>query len=337
MGLESSSSTSIAQLDAIWPLDGEPRSQGAAHLRLIKQVLKDTFPGVGGQGYSIPITTTEAELNYVSGVTSALQTQLNAITAAASAIEAALQLQTYTAFTTTGTAPNFVLTTTPVVTSLSSRLRYSVKFHANGTGSDLLSVDGLTSYHIVQFNSSGSYVPPVITAGMIANIEFDSSNNYWVIIDPLPPAVVQGITGELRCFAMATPPSGWLTCPTSATTLNGVSRTTYSALFTAIGGATSVWGVNPGVSTGDGSTTFNLPWVKQGGVFVNGVSQLGVATAGQMPAHTHTQTNQNGIGGSGYPGWSGTGNPTASGQTGSAGSGTDNLAAGVYTQWAVKT
>jgi microcystin-dependent protein len=53
------------------------------------------------------------------------------------------------------------------------------------------------------------------------------------------------IVGEVAFFALNTPPSGWLKA-------NGalVSRTTYAALFAAIG---TTFGV------GDGSTTFALP------------------------------------------------------------------------------
>lgn len=51
--------------------------------------------------------------------------------------------------------------------------------------------------------------------------------------------------GTIVEFASNTPPSGWLVCDGSA-----VSRSTYAALFSAIG---STWG------QGDQSTTFNLP------------------------------------------------------------------------------
>lgn len=51
--------------------------------------------------------------------------------------------------------------------------------------------------------------------------------------------------GEIKYFAMNTPPSHCLACDGSA-----VSRTTYAALFAAIG---TTWGA------GDGSRTFNLP------------------------------------------------------------------------------
>lgn len=52
-------------------------------------------------------------------------------------------------------------------------------------------------------------------------------------------------SGAISDFAMQTPPEGWLACDGAA-----VSRTTYAALFAAIG---TVWG------NGNGSTTFNVP------------------------------------------------------------------------------
>ena len=71
--------------------------------------------------------------------------------------------------------------------------------------------------------------------------------------------------GAIIDFGGASAPTGWLLCDGSA-----VSRTTYSALFAAIG---TKWGV------GDGSTTFNLPYlIKSGSV---GVSLVG-------PAYTAT-------------------------------------------------
>jgi hypothetical protein len=51
--------------------------------------------------------------------------------------------------------------------------------------------------------------------------------------------------GTVSAFAMATPPTDWLQCNGAA-----VSRTTYSALFAAIGTA---------FGEGNGTTTFNLP------------------------------------------------------------------------------
>lgn len=79
MGLESG--TNIAALDSSWPLSGDYIQEGDDHIRLVKAILKAQFPGTGGLGFAIPISATEAELNYSSGVTSGIQAQLNAITA----------------------------------------------------------------------------------------------------------------------------------------------------------------------------------------------------------------------------------------------------------------
>jgi hypothetical protein len=75
MSLETA--TTISGLVATNPASGDAVSQGDDHLRLLKSVLKAQFPGAAAGGYAIPITATEAELNYVHGVTSAIQTQLN--------------------------------------------------------------------------------------------------------------------------------------------------------------------------------------------------------------------------------------------------------------------
>lgn len=51
----------------------DPKSEGDNHLRGIKNVIKNTFPNIAGQ-----VTPTHIELNYVDGVTSAIQNQINA-------------------------------------------------------------------------------------------------------------------------------------------------------------------------------------------------------------------------------------------------------------------
>lgn len=63
----------ISDLVATNPTSADPKSQGDDHIRLLKSAIKTTFPNVAGA-----VTPTHLELNYVAGVTSALQTQLNA-------------------------------------------------------------------------------------------------------------------------------------------------------------------------------------------------------------------------------------------------------------------
>lgn len=77
MGIESVSF--IEDLNAAWPLSNDPREEGDNHLRLLKTVLQANFPNLGN---SVAVNPTAAELNHVVGVTSAIQTQLNTLTAA---------------------------------------------------------------------------------------------------------------------------------------------------------------------------------------------------------------------------------------------------------------
>lgn len=70
MGLETG--TYIDSLVATNPTSGDVKSEGDDHLRLIKSTIKATFAGVTGA-----VTPTHTELNFVDGVTSAIQTQMD--------------------------------------------------------------------------------------------------------------------------------------------------------------------------------------------------------------------------------------------------------------------
>lgn len=101
------------------------------------------------------------------------------------------------------------------------------------------------------------------------------------------PVVGTNPTGTIIAFGGTTAPPGYLNCDASA-----VSRTTYAALFTAIG---TTWGV------GNGTTTFNLPparvvLVGSGGsgtaTLANTVGSTGgeethALTSAENAAHTH--------------------------------------------------
>lgn len=98
--------------------------------------------------------------------------------------------------------------------------------------------------------------------------------------------------GSVVAYAGATPPTTWLSCEGQA-----VSRTTYAALFKAIG---VLWGA------GDGTTTFNLPDLRgrtlvaldagtartpvATAIAINGGASTVTLTAAQIPAHSHTTT-----------------------------------------------
>ena len=72
MALESP--TYISDLVATNPVGSDNISDGDAHIRNLKSAIKATFPNVSGA-----VTPTHTELNYVTGVTSSIQAQLNAL------------------------------------------------------------------------------------------------------------------------------------------------------------------------------------------------------------------------------------------------------------------
>jgi hypothetical protein len=74
MALEDLTGTKyLDDLNASNPAAGDNVSEGDDHIRGIKNVLKLTFPNVDAA-----VNATPTELNYVDGVTSAIQTQLDA-------------------------------------------------------------------------------------------------------------------------------------------------------------------------------------------------------------------------------------------------------------------
>jgi hypothetical protein len=75
MALEDLTGTKyIDDLNSSNPAAGDNVSEGDDHIRGIKNVLKTTFPSIDGA-----ITATDTELNYVDGVTSSIQTQIDNI------------------------------------------------------------------------------------------------------------------------------------------------------------------------------------------------------------------------------------------------------------------
>jgi len=98
--------------------------------------------------------------------------------------------------------------------------------------------------------------------------------------------------GAIIPYISETEPSGWLKCDGTA-----VSRTTYSSLFAVVGTA---------FGSGDGSTTFNLPDLRGRTVIGSGTgsgltartlaatggAETHILSISEMPAHTHSYSNQ---------------------------------------------
>lgn len=147
------------------------------------------------------------------------------------------------------------------------------------TSTELGYVDGVTSAIQTQIDTKAPLASPALTGTPTATTAAFGTNTTQVATTAF---VIQNsqTAGQVAFFAMNTAPTGWLKADGTA-----VSRTTYAALFAAIG---TTFGV------GDGSTTFNVPDMR--GEFVRGWDDgkgtdsgrtFGSSQAGQMQAHAH--------------------------------------------------
>ena len=132
------------------------------------------------------------------------------------------------------------------------------------------------------FTATGSAIATAATAAAARSaLSVNSTAETAAAISAAVAAVNSVPTGSVHVFAMSAAPSGYLACNGAA-----VSRTTYAALFAAIG-------VTHGA--GNGSSTFNLPDLR--GEFVRGWDDgrgvdtgraFGSTQTDAFKAHTHS-------------------------------------------------
>jgi len=95
---------------------------------------------------------------------------------------AQLQAQTYTAFTTGGTATAYTLTPTPALSALTAGQRFRVKMdQANSGTTPTLAVSGLAATAIKMYVTDGTKRDPVageLAANLLVDMEYDGTN--WV-------------------------------------------------------------------------------------------------------------------------------------------------------------
>ena len=111
-----------------------------------------------------------------------------------------------------------------------------------------------------------------LTGAVVGSASVDGSANVSISTTMTASGVP---TGAIMAFDLTTPPDGWLLCDGRA-----VSRTTYAALFAAIGTRHG---------SGDGSSTFNLP--DMDGLFIEGTtdaSKVGQKIEAGLPNITGT-------------------------------------------------
>lgn len=149
----------------------------------------------------------------------------------------ALQLQTYTAFTTTGGTVAFVGDANPDITGLTVNQRFNVTLNAGPTGSPTLAINGQTAKNCKYYHSSGikQFISAAVTPnGWKSDVYYDGTDYIWVNILPptIPaasPSYVVGsdmaVEGEYAASAVAIPHDDTIPLDTEGTQVMGIIYT----------------------------------------------------------------------------------------------------------------
>lgn len=269
MGLETG--TYINSLVATNPVVGDDVAQGDDHLRLLKSVILNTAPNVTGA-----ITATHTQLNYTVGVTSALQTQIDAKAPIASPTFTGTPTLPTGTIATTQTAGN---STTAVATT--AFVTAGITAHASG---DWVLMQTQTPTAVAQCDFVNG------TGGVIISTAYDA---YRIEITGLLPATtatdlyVRTSTNAGVAYDVAATDYRYMgsTQPSNSATISGFSGGTGATQYNATGGTHTV-----SSAAGDGVTgTLELGRLTDAlnarmrfdATFGNGASFIKATSAGQ--------------------------------------------------------
>lgn len=196
--------------------------------------------------------------------------------------DARVQNNTAIASAAGGTADAITGSYTPAITSLTNGMSLYVRAgSSNATTTPTFKADGTAIKTIVKGNGLPLVAGDIAGGGHWIELQYDATLDKWVLLNPATGVAVSVPAGEIAYFARNTAPSGYIKANGAA-----VSRTTYAALFAAIG---TTFGA------GDGSTTFTLPDLR--GEFVRGWDDsrgvdssrvFGSSQAGSIESHNHS-------------------------------------------------
>lgn len=190
---------------------------------------------------------------------------------------------------TGGSANTYTLSASQTLSAYFDGLKLTFEVTPTNTGASTLNVDGIGAASIVKYGATALEAGD-LNGGQKYTVVHDGTNFQLVnTVTPFASAVTSGNiplfsgtsgrftdsgytpttltpVGAVMDYAGSTAPTGWLLAYGQA-----VSRTTYSALFTAI---STTYGI------GDGSTTFNLPDLR--GRVVAGQDDMGGSSANRL-------------------------------------------------------
>lgn len=176
----------------------------------------------------------------------------------AQATEAGVQASAYNTASAAGAADALTAVFTPAITALTNGMTLYVRASAANTTTTPTFTPApgtIAAKAIVKGAGSALAAGDIAGPGHWIELQYDLTLDKWVLQNAAKGvSIMSQLPGEVCYFAMSTAPSGFLKANGAA-----VSRTTYAALFAAIG---TTFG------PGDGSTTFNLPDLR--GEFLRG-------------------------------------------------------------------
>jgi len=251
-------------------LVGDQRAIFQQYRRVKTQNTSGTVYGtVSSSTYSLGVTTIIVANDGTSALDSGLSTAAYGFMSATNpsipvlfVTNADEQKQTFTAFTTAGTAPAYTLTPSPAITAYTAGQRFRVKFHAAGTAGNM-AISSLSAKTLKQFAPDGTKVAATITTDLLADVEYDGTD--LIILNPLMP--------DINSVKVIPVRQTLLSCPITAGGLPSLGGSTGSTTFTTSG--TMIVTAANGESTNGGvnrvGSITNASWT---GLSTNGTMYL---------------------------------------------------------------
>ena len=217
--------TYISDLVSTNPTSSDPKSQGDDHLRLIKATVKASFPNVSGA-----VTPTHTELNYVDGVTSAIQTQID--TKGAHAGQAWTGAQDFTGATATAATQALGDSSTKLATTAFAQTMQSPAFTGTPTAPTATAGTATTQLATTAFVSATSFSTnlPGQTSNGYKVLSTDGANAGWYSY--LKSTVMRWADGTDVTKLMAWNLSGFTTGTTRTLTVRDENITVVGATST---------------------------------------------------------------------------------------------------------
>jgi microcystin-dependent protein len=171
---------------------------------------------------------------------------------------------------TGGTSTAYTLAYSAAPGALLDGMVHVVQFNAANGNAPTLNVNSLGAIPLYYYSAGAWRAVPaaLFDTDTISRVAYNASASAYRLLD------VRGDTGEIKAFAGATVPKGYLLCFGQA-----ISRTAYAGLFAVLG---TTYGA------GDGSTTFNLPDLR--GLVVAGKDDMGGSSAGRLSSQLASTT-----------------------------------------------